>query len=159
MCVEDGYANTIAIVFPAVTPSDKYNLPLDKTIRAHITVSVLGEIGAVDFSKEELATVLRGVAWEEVQEADVTRFSLFGILSDFLVMEVNSSALQSNWKQVNKTLNLAGITSLDKYPDYRPHVTLKHGHKGSLPILDALPDTVKVGSPVLWWGTETIPLT
>lgn len=158
MCVEDKYAKTIAVVYPAVAPSDDYFLPIDKEIRSHVTISILGEVSEIDFTKEELLLILRSIEWEEITEAEVEKLELFGIRNDFLVMLVNAPALQNNWKRVNEALTGAGIVSVDKYPTYRPHITLKENYDGFVPPAEYLPDTVKLGAPFLWWGTEAIQL-
>jgi 2'-5' RNA ligase len=156
--VEDQYAETIAIVYPAVAPADEYNLPIDKEIQTHVTISLLGEIPEVDFDKDELVAALRSIEWEEITEAEVDSLALFGISEDFLVMTLDAPALQKNWERVNEALNTADIPSLDKYPDYRPHITLRENYDGSLSVSEELPETVKLGFPTLWWGTEAIPL-
>lgn len=158
MTIEDKYEQTIAIVYPAVAPSDEYNLPIDREINTHVTISFLGEIPEVDFDKETLVAALRSIEWEEVAEADVDQLDLFGISNDFLVMTLDAPALQKNWELVNEALNIADIPSLDKYPDYRPHITLREQYEGSLIESEKLPETVKLGFPTLWWGTEAIPL-
>lgn len=158
MSVEDQYAQTIAIVYPAVAPSDEYNLPIDKEIHAHVTISLLGEIPEVDFDKDELVATLRSIEWEQITEADVHQLDLFGVEKDFLVMTLDAPALQKNWKLVNDALTIADIPSLNKYPDYQPHITLRENYDGSLVVSEELPETVKLGFPTLWWGTEAIPL-
>lgn len=158
MSVEDKYAQTIAIVYPAIAPSDAYNLPTDRSIKTHVTVSLLGEISEVDFTKEELIAALRSIHWQVVSDAEVENLELFGIKNDFLVMVLRSPSFQSNWKQVNETLTRSGLVSLDKYPNYRPHITLMENYEDALPIPAFLPPVIKVGFPELWWGTETIPL-
>jgi 2'-5' RNA ligase len=158
MRIEDKYAQTISIVYPAVAPSDAYNIPTDRTIKTHITISILGEISEMGCTKEELVKTLRNIPWEVVDDTSVERLALFGPENDFLVMELNSPTLQHNWKLVNEALDSLGITSLDKYPVYCPHITLQHNYKGSLPTPDFLPHAVKVGFPVLWWGKESISL-
>lgn len=158
MSVEDQYAQTIAIVYPADPPSDKYNLPIDKEIHSHVTISLLGEIPEVSVDKEELVTTLRNVEWEEITEAEVEQLALFGLSRNFLVMTLDAPALQKNWRLVNDALASADISVLNKYPDYRPHITLRENYDGSLPLSKDLPETVTLGFPTLWWGTETIPL-
>jgi 2'-5' RNA ligase len=158
MCVEDKYAQTIAIVYPAIAPSDAYNLPTDRAIKTHVTVSLLGEISEAEFSKEDLIITLRNIEWETVEAAEVEKLELFGINNDFLVLLLNSPSLQNNWKRVNEALTTAGITSLDKYPTYRPHITLMENFEDTLPTPSPLPPVVKVGFPELWWGNEAIPL-
>lgn len=158
MSVENQYAQTIAIVYPAIAPADEYNLPVDKEIKTHVTISVLGEIPEVGFDKEELVATLRSLEWEEITEAGVEQLALFGISNDFLVMTLDAPALQKNWKLVNDALASADIPSLNKYPDYRPHITIRENYDGSLSVSEALPEKVKLGLPTLWWGTETIPL-
>lgn len=158
MGVEDQYAQTIAIVYPAVAPADDYNLPIDKDIQTHVTINILGEIPEVDFSKDELVATLRSIEWEEITEAGVGNLDLFGISNDFLVMTLDAPALQKNKKMVNEALAGVGIPSLDKFPDYRPHITLMENYDGLLTASDDLPDTIKLGSPTLWWGNEVVPL-
>lgn len=158
MSIEDQYAQTISIVYPAIAPSDAYNIPTDRTIRTHVTVSILGETSEVDFTKEEIIAVLRDIHWEDTSDVEVDKLALFGINGDFLVMLLNSPNLQANWVTVNEALTSAGIPSLDRYPDYRPHITLKQNYEGGLPDPEFLPPVIKVGSPVLWWGTETVDL-
>lgn len=158
MSVEDQYAQTIAIVYPADPPSDKYNLPIDKEIHSHVTISLLGEIPEVSVDKEELVTALRNVEWEEITEAGVEKVALFGLSENFLVLTLDAPALQKNWRLVNDALASADISVLNKYPDYRPHITLRENYDGSLPLSEELPKTVTLGLPTLWWGTETIPL-
>lgn len=158
MWVEDKYAQTIAIVYPAVAPSDAYSLPTDRTIKTHVTISVLGETSEAEFSKEDLIATLRSIEWEIVEGVEVEKLELFGINSDFLVLLLNSPSLQNNWKRVNEALTTAGITSLDKYPTYRPHITLMENYEGPLLTPEFLPHVVKVGFPELWWGNEAIPL-
>lgn len=158
MSVEDKYAQTIAIVYPAVAPSEAYNLPTDRTIKTHVTVSLLGEIPEVDFTKEELIEALRNIEWQTISDAEVEGLELFGIKNDFLVMLLQSPSLQRNWMSVNETLNRSGIPILDKYPSYRPHITLMENYEEALPTPEFLPPVIKVGFPELWWGTEAIPL-
>jgi 2'-5' RNA ligase len=158
MSIEDQYGQTIAIVYPAVAPADEYNLPLEKEIQTHVTISLLGEIPEVDFGKEELVAALRNIEWEEITEAQVDQLDMFGTSKDFLVMRLSAPELQANWNSVNDALADAGIPSLNKFPDYRPHITLRENYDGSLSSLADLPDTVKLGLPTLWWGTEAIPL-
>lgn len=157
MCVEDKYAQTIAIVYPAIVPY-LYNIPTDKTIRTHVTISILGEIADIDFNKEELIASLRNIEWHDVSDVKVDKLALFGIRNDFLVMLINAPSLQRNWQLVNEILTSAGIESMDKYPTYRPHITLMENYEGSLPTPEFLPHTLKVGFPALWWGTEMIDL-
>ena len=156
--VEDQYAQSIAIVYPAVAPADEYNLPIDREIKTHVTISVLGEIPEVEFDKDELIAVLRNIDWEEITAAEVDQLALFGIDNDFLVMTLDAPALQKNWKRVHDALNIADIPSLNKYPDYRPHITLREKFEGSLIESEELPETVELGFPTLWWGNEAIPL-
>jgi 2'-5' RNA ligase len=159
MSVEDKYAQTIAIVYPAIAPSgDAYNIPIDRTIKTHVTVSLLGEIPEVDFTKEELITALRSIDWQETSDISVDKLELFGPKNDFLVMVLNAPSLQRNWESVNASLSSAGVGVLDKYPTYRPHITLMENYEEALPTPAFLPHTIKVGFPELWWGTETIPL-
>lgn len=158
MSVEDQYAQTIAIVYPAVAPADEYDLPIDKEIKTHVTISLLGEIPEVGYDKDELVTVLRSIDWEEVTEAEVSQLDLFGISNDFLVMTLDAPALQKNWERVNEALTDADIPSLNKYPNYRPHITLRENYAGSLIESKELPETVELGFPTLWWGNEAIPL-
>lgn len=158
MSVEDQYAQTIAIVYPAVAPADEYNLPIDKEIQTHVTINVLGEIPTVGYSKDKLVATLRDIQWEEITEAEVEQLDLFGISNDFLVMRLESPALHNNWQLVNEALTGAGIPSVDKYPDYRPHITLREKYDGFLAPSEYLPDTVKLGAPTLWWGNEVVPL-
>jgi 2'-5' RNA ligase len=158
MSVEDKYAQTISIVYPAVAPNDKYKLPIDRKIKSHVTISILGQIPETTFSKDELIAALSHVSWERVEEAPVEHLALFGPERDYLVMQLDSPALQRNWKRVNEALEGVGISSLDKYPSYRPHITLQHDYDGPLPTPDFLPSTVKIGAATLWWGRETILL-
>ena len=158
MSVENQYAQTIAIVYPAVAPTDDYELPIDREINTHVTINVLGEIPEVYFSKDELIAVLRNIEWEEITEAGVEQLALFGISNDFLVMTLDAPALQKNRKLVNEALADAGILSLDKFPDYRPHITLRENYDGLLAPTDELPETVKLGLPTLWWGNEAVSL-
>lgn len=158
MSIEDQYAQTISIVYPAIAPSDAYNIPTDRTIRTHVTVSILGETSDIDFTKEEIIAALRKVEWREVSDVQVDKLALFGIKNDFLVMLLSSPAMQANWESVTSALTSAGIATLDRYPNYRPHITLKQNHEGALPVPPSMPPVIKVGFPVLWWGTETVDL-
>lgn len=158
MSVENQYAQTIAIVYPAVAPTDDYDLPIDRDINTHVTINILGEIPTVDYSKEELVATLRNIEWEEITEAEVDQLELFGISNDFLVMTLDAPALQTNRKLVNDALADAGIPSLDKFPDYRPHITLRENYDGLLAPAEDLPETVKLGLPTLWWGNEAVSL-
>jgi 2'-5' RNA ligase len=156
--VEDQYAQTIAIVYPAVVPADKYALPIDREIQTHVTINVLGEISEVTYSKDELVAALCDIEWEDIAEAEVNQLDLFGVSNDFLVMLLDAPALHNNWKLVNDALANAGIYGINKYPNYRPHLTLREKYDGDLMLSENLPDTVKLGSPTLWWGTETVSL-
>jgi 2'-5' RNA ligase len=156
--VEDQYAQTIAIVYPAVAPADEYALPIDKDIQTHVTINVLGEIPEVAYSKDELVATLRTIEWEDIAEAEVNQLDLFGVSNDFLVILLDAPALHNNWKLVNDALANAGIFGMNEYPNYRPHITLREKYDGDLMPSENLPDTVKLGSPTLWWGKETISL-
>lgn len=158
MGVEDKYAQTIAIVYPAAAPSDEYNLPIDKEIQTHVTINILGQIPEVDFSKDELVITLRNIEWEKITEAKVGHLELFGLDSDFLVMTLDAPALRNNRNLVYETLAGVGISSLDKFPEYRPHITLMENYEGLLESPEDLPETVKLGLPTLWWGNEAVEL-
>ena len=158
MSVEDKYANTVAIVYPAVAPGEEYDLPIDREIEPHITINVLGEIPAIKFCEEYLIAELGNVSWQEVREATVLRLAIFGPEKDFLVMELESPAFQHNWVQANVILSELGLPALNKFPTYRPHLTLQHNYNDILPDSLTLPKKVQVSSPTLWWGRSSTPL-
>lgn len=158
MSVEDKYEQTIAVVYPAIAPSDAYNIPTDRTIKTHVTISLLGAISEVDFTKEEVITALQNIDWQETSDISVDKLELFGPKKDFLVMVLKAPSLQRNWESVNNALSLAGIDVLDTYPTYRPHITLMENYEEALPAPDFLPPVIKVGFPQLWWGNEVILL-
>lgn len=158
MSAEDKYAQTIAVVYPAIAPSDAYNIPTDRTIKTHVTISLLGEVSEVNFTKEEVITALKDIDWQETSDISVDRLELFGPKKDFLVMVLDAPSLQRNWESVTTALSLAGIDVLDKYPTYRPHITLMENYEEDLPTPEFLPPVIKVGFPQLWWGTEAIML-
>lgn len=158
MSIEDKYTQTIAIVYPAVAPSDAYNIPTDREIKTHVTISTLGETSQVDFTKEELIEVLQNIEWQETSDISVDKLELFGPKKNFLVMLLNAPSLQRNWESVTTALSFAGIDALDKYPTYRPHITLMENYEGALPTPEFLPPVIKIGFPQLWWGTEVILL-
>ena len=145
MGIEDKYTETVAIVYPVITPDEKeYDLPIDSEIKQHITITILGQIPSLDFSKEDLISTLSLISWEEVEEAAVEGIALFGSDSDCHVLEVLSSAHHANWNQVSRILSNAGIATVDKYSEYRPHITLCHNYAGSIPTPRFLPAGVKV---------------
>lgn len=158
MTVEEKYAQTIAIVYPAVAPSEVYNLPTDPNIRTHVTLNTLGEMTEIGFTKDQVISALQAIEWSPIDDIEVKGLELFGPENDFLVLEIDSPSLQRNWKLVTESLNSSGIQTLDKYPSYRPHITLMEAYKAELPIPAFLPSVIKVGFPQLWWGNETILL-
>lgn len=160
MSIEEKYRESICIVYPATAPAEEHNLPIDREINCHVTVSFLGDIPTLneEFSKDDIVTVLRSIDWEVEIEAGVKSLELFGPNNDFLVMTLESLALQKNRVKVSEALKNAGIPNMDKYSDYRPHITLMHDYEGELPVPEAMPSGVQLGTPTLWWGTEVIPL-
>lgn len=153
MTVKDKYAQSIAVVFPAVI-SATHSLPIDITIDQHCTMVYLGEMPDVSYSLDDILSVLRLFPKITSQIVEVSGIELFGPAKDFLVLSLNPDGLADTKHQLVKHLRDASITVTDRFPDYRPHLTLQENYQGSLDELAevVVPATVELGIPELWWG-------
>lgn len=155
MSIEDKYAESIAIMFPVVVPSN-HTMPVDPEINSHCTVTYLGEIPDVNYNPSDIIRMLKDLPNVNAKEISTEHFELFGVENDFLVLLLDASPLREIQAQVLSILRENGIESADRYPDYRPHITIREGYVGGLESLNdvLLPPTVTLGIPMLWWGNE-----
>ena len=157
MKIEDKYAETVSVVHAVTLLDEEYQLPIDHDIKKHITLTILGQIPDISVSQAELVSVLKTIPWESVDDIQVHGLGLFGPNSDFLVLKLDSAAINRNHKLVVETLFDHGIPVIDQYQTFSPHITLAHEYQGSLPQPSSLPQ-VEIIAPTLWWGTEKIAL-
>lgn len=157
MSVEDKYVNSIAIVYPAVLHMDeRVAMPIDFETNFHCTIQYLGEIGEVDFTRQDLVDALTVTSFPDELVVPVRGKSLFGRDRDMLVLRLESDQIHANFDSVTAYLLDNKLTNPHRklFSRFTPHVTVREGFHGSHKRLKA-PRAVTLTKPVVWWGTES----
>lgn len=131
----------VAIVFPATFPGSN--------AMSHCTLAFLGNLGHVDVTKRQLERHVEKLRadWDEmgVTEYPVESLEMFGFEQNVPVLVLDAPEVQDMRDALDLRLDDEGVDVSRAWP-YRPHITRTES--------PAIPLTVKLHPPVLWWGDD-----
>lgn len=133
------FKESVAVVYPSNWPPDDSN--------AHCTVVYMGEIPELEFEREDLVKALKFAGLRAPGWAFTTGVEQFGKDKDITVVTLQSFALQVQYSLFKKAMASCGIEYVEKWPEYKPHVTVKEPGQG-------FPQSVRLGAPTVWWGED-----
>ena len=133
------HAESAAIVYLSAWPPDEDN--------AHCTLIYFGQIPDLSFGLEDLEAALAAAGIRAPGRVFTTGAEWFGEEKDTPVVTLGSARLQANYQKLKAALSDAGIEWDEKWPEYKPHVTVENVGIG-------FPQSVELSGPVIWWGED-----
>ncbi len=145
------FSDSAVIVWPSEYPDSP---------QAHCTAFYFGdEVSTADFTREQIQDVLDALNLSPVGLVGVVGMEMFGEEKDIPVARVTSLHLTIQRSiLVYALLDKAGIRDASEYA-FNPHVSLDptYGENTEgVPTEEELPDTISLGSPVLWWQGDNV---
>lgn len=146
------FSDTALIAYPAFMPNGQ-PAPVDNF---HCTILYFPDITDAGFTQEDLVDSIREIEANIYLWADVTGLELFGPTSEGLMVPVLTLAhdrLDGIHSDLISNLAAKGIAPDDRFPDYRPHVSV--GAPGTEPNI-SYPLKVLLAPPQLWWRGKKV---
>lgn len=136
-----------AIMWPVVYPSD-----MDPPKDPHITVIVFMDINnpELGFTKEDVISAVSETVWDVFLWTKVEGIEWFGLEKNIPVLRVHHDFLPVFHKSIKGILESKGIPIDDRFPDYKPHVSITD----SAALDGNYPDKLVAGPVEVWWGNE-----
>lgn len=143
------FSDSAVVVWPVIYPEDLYP-PVDP----HVTVLYMPDVTTAAYTKEDVIAVIKKTEHNTLPLATVKRLEMFGPLQDTPVLTLENEFLHEYNQALQDEFKLAGITYSDRFPDYKPHVTVS-----SDAVASGLWPTQFLLAPVeLWWQNQKISI-
>lgn len=133
------FETSAVIVYPAYLD---VNVP-----DPHSTILWLGDVTKADYTKEEVAAVIKRVAEPVYMVAKVTGKELFGPEKDITVLKIDNNILVPQYENIVQALEPIGAVSASQF-GYSPHVTVDEV------TWQDHPSEVHLGPVELWWRDD-----
>lgn len=148
---EPDYSGYAAIMWPAKYPyqgNARY-----QPENPHCTIITLtSDINSVNYTKEDILSVIRATDWNVLLPATVKGLEWFGPDQNIPVLTLEHDYLEKYHNQIKIALDNVNAVYDTTYPEYKPHVTITP----DAALEGVYPSKIFLAPVELWWGDEHI---
>jgi 2'-5' RNA ligase len=141
------FSQSAVVVWPVFYPEDMF--PPDDP---HVTVLYMPDVS--NTNKQDVIDAIKKTDWNTMPLARVSGQEMFGPLQDTPVLTLDHDFLEEYWNQLKGEFELAGIEYSQRFPEYRPHVTIT----SDAVAFDNFPTQFLLAPVELWWQDQKVPI-